>query len=137
MYCRQCGKEIKDDSVFCEYCGTKVVDITGLDDENANVSYSSDSMSNKVKTTINNKSIGNKNKNLPFLAVISSVTVVLIICIVIGITNPSNKNDAADSTEITENGQNNESTTEMIKDNDQTDDSAEQITNCQTADYLR
>jgi len=25
MYCGNCGKEIKDDSLFCEYCGTKVV----------------------------------------------------------------------------------------------------------------
>lgn len=24
MYCKQCGKLINDNSVFCEYCGTKV-----------------------------------------------------------------------------------------------------------------
>ncbi|HIS61783.1 MAG TPA: zinc ribbon domain-containing protein [Candidatus Scybalomonas excrementigallinarum] len=28
MFCPKCGKEIKDDSVFCVYCGSKVNNIT-------------------------------------------------------------------------------------------------------------
>lgn len=27
MYCRKCGKQIADDSVFCQYCGGKVYPI--------------------------------------------------------------------------------------------------------------
>ncbi len=25
MYCKHCGKEIADDSVFCQYCGEKLI----------------------------------------------------------------------------------------------------------------
>ena len=26
MYCKECGKEIDEDSIFCSFCGTKVND---------------------------------------------------------------------------------------------------------------
>ena len=32
MYCGQCGKEIKDSSVFCPYCGSKM-EVTNIDQE--------------------------------------------------------------------------------------------------------
>ena len=43
MYCKHCGKEISEDSVFCKYCGEK-------QDENTNtVSDSVDTKSEKAK----------------------------------------------------------------------------------------
>ena len=27
MYCKRCGKEIEDDSIFCKYCGTSTKEI--------------------------------------------------------------------------------------------------------------
>ena len=43
MYCKHCGKEISEDSVFCKYCGEK-------QDENTNtVSDSVDSKSEITK----------------------------------------------------------------------------------------
>ncbi len=27
MFCRKCGKEILDDSKFCQYCGTSVMEV--------------------------------------------------------------------------------------------------------------
>lgn len=105
MYCRQCGKEINDDSIFCEYCGTKIVD--------------TQSMKNQK-----NKS----NKKLPLIAVISSVAVILIICIVIGITHSSDKNNDSKSIVKEENTSNeiddNTETTDMsLLDNQNTDSS--------------
>ena len=37
MYCRQCGKEISSDSVFCEYCGTQIDDTTGQKVDNKKI----------------------------------------------------------------------------------------------------
>ena len=41
MYCKHCGKEITDDSKFCRYCGTNLVDV-GLSEGSSNVSQTNE-----------------------------------------------------------------------------------------------
>lgn len=38
MYCKHCGKEIADDSKFCQYCGGKQGEITSNDETNTSSS---------------------------------------------------------------------------------------------------
>lgn len=35
MYCKHCGKEISDDSKFCNYCGSSLFSISFMDGDNA------------------------------------------------------------------------------------------------------
>ena len=39
MKCTKCGKEILNDSFFCEYCGTKVQNVSQSVDNDASVSF--------------------------------------------------------------------------------------------------
>ena len=34
MYCKECGKEIADDSIFCSFCGTKLKDVIKQTEKN-------------------------------------------------------------------------------------------------------
>ncbi len=102
MYCKKCGKEIKDSSRFCEYCGAKV-------------EYS-------VKDT----SGGNKAKNSPGNAgpqksVIIGVVILAVLLIAGGITGvvcllEGKKDAAADaSVEVTEESADPDKTTETAE----------------------
>ena len=39
MYCRSCGKEIKDDAVFCQFCGCKVGEVVVKTTGDVNVTW--------------------------------------------------------------------------------------------------
>lgn len=49
MYCKNCGKEIQNDSVYCSYCGTKQIGTKNPIDFGRIVSFYKE---NKIKTTI-------------------------------------------------------------------------------------
>ena len=48
MYCKHCGKVIADDSKFCRYCGTNLVDVS-LAEESSNVSQSNETKAETVE----------------------------------------------------------------------------------------
>jgi len=73
MYCKRCGKQIADDSIFCQYCGEKLdyifieqVRDTPLSDEN--VSKSADKIPEVVVSSKKSSSIqvesSERNKNI-------------------------------------------------------------------------
>ena len=39
MYCRSCGKEIKDDAVFCQFCGCEVGEVVVKTTGDVNVTW--------------------------------------------------------------------------------------------------
>lgn len=39
MYCRSCGKEIKDDAVFCQFCGCEVGEVVVKTNNNVNITW--------------------------------------------------------------------------------------------------
>ena len=52
MFCIKCGKKLEDDSVFCEYCGTKVEPLEETTEVNINTEEKKEEISEKKEETI-------------------------------------------------------------------------------------
>lgn len=109
MYCRKCGKEIRDDAVFCEFCGTKVRETT------------EQNIYNKKQ-----KKNGTANMKVPIIVVISSIVVMLIIGVIIGVTYSFKNN--SDSADLTEDVQDTETVTESSEAVADVNESADSMT---------
>lgn len=101
MFCEKCGKEIGDDSTFCEECGAK---LEGLESGNTDMNFSEKSMITqndvfqsikvKIKETTDSLLKIVKNKKWWFIGVGSSI---LIICFFICVATLSKPSDSQDS----------------------------------------
>lgn len=71
MFCTNCGKQIADDSVFCEHCGTKVMKVTqakesGASEEKATASTPSKAPTEKNEGEIQNEELRKMAEHLEF-----------------------------------------------------------------------
>lgn len=55
MYCKNCGKEIADDSTYCSYCSTRQVDLNQVTTES--IALNADSDHNREETSNNKESV--------------------------------------------------------------------------------
>jgi len=75
MFCNKCGKEIKEDSVFCNYCGNQMDRIDKVVNDNDKVKYDKNNDSIKVDIEVNKSE---KNIQSKLKRPISIVLVVLL-----------------------------------------------------------
>lgn len=66
MYCKKCGKEIADNSIFCQFCGDKI---------DSSKSFSINKIINSFKTNMSDRTIS-------FLSYYSVWVVINIICLI-------------------------------------------------------
>lgn len=100
MFCRKCGNEIPDDSVFCLKCGTKVekvdskekIDINQSSDEPIEKTDSSNMEENSSQTEITNEQSESKvmDKKVTY-SIIGIAAIILIMIIAISVSNNAKK----------------------------------------------
>lgn len=78
-YCKNCGKEMKDDAQFCEGCGTKVETINS-NNSSSPINAGKSNFSSKLNT-FSKKRFKIGNKQIPFLPVIIAAALILVIVI--------------------------------------------------------
>ncbi len=96
MYCSKCGKEIKDDSAFCPYCGEPVGNhVTGSNNQQqANLNTQTGKPGYSYQGAAN-KQPSNGNHRGPVIA--GGIAVLAVICIVIGLIVSSGSGDGNQS----------------------------------------
>lgn len=100
MFCRNCGKEIKDTEKFCSYCGTPV-------DIHENNSDKQDNLQRKDVYTDNfNAGVSlKKNKHWSKKIIIGIITVIILI-IIIGLFGADDSDDSANESYSVSSGKN-------------------------------
>lgn len=78
MFCENCGKEIKDDAVFCPFCGNK----------SENVVVTSDNVVKSNVEELDNKKNKNNKKSKKGLIIAIAVAIICIFSILVGILAP-------------------------------------------------
>ena len=84
MYCRFCGKQIEDDSVFCAYCG-KNVSLNNDDNKNKNL-YNSQEEKNENDESIEEKE--NTSSLKGFFILFIPFVIIIAIFLAIASANP-------------------------------------------------
>lgn len=124
MYCRICGKKLKEDNVYCSNCGTRVVFIEETDDntikDDTNIVLNEE-IKNVDNVKNKNVTITKSKKYLKYFVIIAIFSLIFVICIKISskknneesLVVNKNKFDKEQSNENNEIPSNNETYSEL------------------------